>query len=199
VHMHEAKGNTGLARVMWRSVLVLDGFMLVFMPCAAAASNSSSGEVLLLLLMVVITGLALWYVVKAGLWFEWQLERTWQRTCAGIDGHFVGEKNDYLASVREGVQSRGKHYVPTQKKVAYPKLRDVRGDRQSWTAIVRPLYGQNVADFNTQADRFALAFHVPFVTFDLAENGLISVRAGQMPIPAAYNFQEQQIWDSTQN
>src|SRR6266566_2656543 len=36
------------------------------------------------------------------------------------------------------------------------------------------------------ADAFALAFQVPFVTFELAENGLIRVRAGQVPVPDAY-------------
>jgi hypothetical protein len=186
--MHEANGNTGLARVVWWSALGLDGFVLFFTMCAASANNGG-GVVLLMLSMAVITGLALWYVVQQGLWFEWQLERTWKRACAGLGGNFRGEGMSVVRSVRAGLQSRGQ-YVPTQTKTIYPKLRNVRGNRQAWTAVIKPFYGQNVDDYNKQADRLALAFNVPFVTFDKTEDGLIRIRAGAVPVPVAYEYQE---------
>ena len=196
--MNETKGNTGLARgVMW-SVLALDGFVVFFTLCTGTFNNGG-GAASLLLFLAVITGLAAWYAIQAGLLFELRLEYRWKKTCAGLGGSFVGEGR---ARLQPGVSfdlygSVKKTKVVRDKK--YPKLRQVSGNREAWTAIIRPFYGQNVDDYNKQADRFAMAFHVPFVTFDLAENGLISVRAGQIPIPAAYDFQEQQIWDSTQN
>ena len=69
----------------------------------------------------------------------------------------------------------------------YPHLREVYGTRDSWTGIVTPFAGQTVAEYTKQADAFALAFHVPFVTFGIAANGLISIRAGQVPVPDAYD------------
>jgi DNA segregation ATPase FtsK/SpoIIIE, S-DNA-T family len=52
---------------------------------------------------------------------------------------------------------------------------------------VTPFAGQTVTEYIKQADAFALAFHVPFVTFGITANGLISIRAGQVPVPDAYD------------
>jgi len=169
-------------------VLALDGFMLFFMLCATSANNGG-GIVLLLLAMAVITGPALWYATQQGLWFVRKVEKTWAHTCAGLSGNFVGEKNDYLASVREGLRSRGE-YVPTQKKEAYPELKNIRGNWEVWTAEVRFWEGQTIDNYNAHAGAFALAFHQPHVAFDLAENGLIRIRAGNLPLPPAYEFEE---------
>src|SRR6266702_351189 len=181
--MSETNGNAGLARNVLRAALVLDGLMLFLMPCAAAATNGSGGQVLLLLLMAVLTGLALWYATKQGYWFVRRVERTWKQVCAGLGGNFVGEKNDYLASIREGVRSGGKYYVATQKKVAYPELKNVTGNWEAWTAEVRFFDGQTIENYTKAASAFALAFQVPFVNFELAESGYIRIRAGEVPIP----------------
>jgi len=184
--MNEARGNTGLARVVWRSALVLDGAAPVLTPCAAAATNSGGSILLLLLLMAVITSLAFWYVIQTGLWFEWRVERIWKAVCAGLGGNFEGEINDYRASVREGLRSRGKYNVETQKKVAYPKLRQVHGNAQAFTAYITPFGGQTVEDYNKKADAFAFAFQVSWVSFEAAPNGLILMRCGEMQVPEVY-------------
>ncbi len=193
--MSETNGNAGLARNVLRVVLVLDGLMLFLMPCAAAATDGSGGQVLLLLLMAVLTGLALWYATKQGYWFVRRVERTWKQVCAGLGGNFVGEKNDYLASIREGVRSGGKYYVATQKKVAYPELKNVTGNWEAWTAEVRFFDGQTIENYTKAASAFALAFQVPFVNFDLAESGYIRIRAGEVPIPETYEFDQLELSD----
>lgn len=72
----------------------------------------------------------------------------------------------------------------------YPKLRNVQGSSDSWTGVIYPLYGQNVDDFTRNATRIALAYRLPYIGFDITENGLIRIRAGQMPVPPMYGFQE---------
>jgi hypothetical protein len=184
--MNETYGNAGRTRNFLRVVLALDGVVLVFALCAGTANNGG-GIVLLLLAMAGITALALWYATKEGLWFVRKVEKTWAHTCAGLGGNFVGEQNDYLASVREGLRSRGQYYVATQKKAAYPLLINIRGNWEAWTAEVRFWQGQTIENYNRESAAFALSFGVPSVNFDLAASGLIRVRAGQVPIPEAYS------------
>src|SRR5260221_7532844 len=182
--MNQAYGNTRLARgLVWLAAFV--NVALLFMLCSLASMGAA--WMLALLLMLLVDGPVALYAYNQGLFFEWRVKRTFQPVCAGLGGNFVGEKNDYLASARAGMQSRGQYYVATQKKVAYPELKNIRGNGEAWTAEVRFFDGQTIDDYNKHADAFALAFSVPFVTFDLAENGLISVRAGSVPVPAAYN------------
>lgn len=165
----------------------MDGFVL-FLALCSAANNNGGGATLLILCMAGITGLALRYATKQGLWFVRRVERTWAQVCSGLGGNFVGEKNDYLASVREGFASKGR-YVETQKKVAYPELKNIRGNWKAWTAEVRFFDGQTIDDYNKNAPAFALAYNVPFCTFDLdEESGLIRVRAGRVPVPEPYEY-----------
>src|SRR6266567_2548811 len=130
--MNEVYGNARLARNLLRAVLALDGFVLFFALCAASANYG--GGILLLPCMAVITALVLWYASQQGVWFVRKVERTWKSVCAGLGGNFEGDVNDYVASVREGIASKGRYYVPTQTKVAYPKLKNIRGNAQAWTA-----------------------------------------------------------------
>src|ERR1700693_5422054 len=111
--MNESYGTPGLARTLLRAALAVDGFMLFFSLCAAANNNGGLAW-LLLLALAGITGLALRYATKQGYWFVRRIERTWKHVCAGLGGNFVGEGNDYLASLREGMRSGGKYYVATQ-------------------------------------------------------------------------------------
>src|SRR5712691_7684958 len=140
--MYEATENTGFAIALWRSTLVLDTFVLFSTLCAAG--NHGGVLVLLLLTMAVITGLVYRYAVRQGMKFVHRVKRTWKQVCAGLSGNFVGEGNDYLASVREGVRSGGRYYVATQTKVMYPQLKNVRGNDQAWTAEVRFFDGQTI-------------------------------------------------------
>jgi hypothetical protein len=100
---------------------------------------------------------------------------------------FVGEKTKLAGNP---FWVFGGPLVRQSEKKIYPKLREVHGTRDSWTGIVTPFAGQTVEDYNKQADAFALAFHVPFVHFDIAENGLIRVRCGAVQVPAAYEYAE---------
>lgn len=187
--MNEAYGKADTARRWLRTVLVLDGFVLCFTLCSAANNNGGLSW-LLLLVLAGITGLALWYATKNGYWFVRRVERTWKQTCAGLGGNFVGEQNDYLASIREGIRSHGQYYVATQKKVAYPVLKNICGNWESFTAEIRFISGQALDDYKNAANAFELAFQVP-VTFDIAESGLIRMRAGKVSVPAAYDFEVQ--------
>ncbi len=182
-----AQGNTKLARRLVRAAVIGDVLLLCFGLCATTFTNSPA-SVLVSYVLIGVSNVAIgWYAYSHGLWFEMGKERTFKRTCAGLGGKFVGEGNDYIASIRKGFGSRGK-YVPTQKKTIYPKLRNCRGNHEAWTALITPLYGQNVDDYNMQADRYALSYHVPFCSFDLDESGLIRIRAGKVPVPDAYAF-----------
>src|SRR5438552_6337695 len=73
-------------------------------------------------------------------------------------------------------------------KTIYPKLRQVHGTHESWTGLVIPFAGQYVDDYNQQANRFALAFNVRYVTFERTDTGLIRVRCGQMQVPEPYEY-----------
>src|SRR5258708_36370055 len=102
--MNESSGKAGMARNWLRAALAVDGFVLCFALCAA--TNNNGGLAWLLLLFVGgITGLALRYATKQGYWFVRRIERTWEHTCAGLSGNFVGEGNDYKASVLAGLRS----------------------------------------------------------------------------------------------
>ncbi|MFL5658978.1 MAG: hypothetical protein ACJ8CB_32950 [Ktedonobacteraceae bacterium] len=191
--MYEATENTGFAIALWRSTLVLDAFVLVFTLCAAG--NHGGVLVLLLLTMAVITGLAYRYAVRQGMKFVHRVKRTWKSVCAGLGGNFEGEVNDYVASVRAGMQSKGRYYVATQTKVAYPTLKNIHGNAQAFTAEVSFWHGQTIDDYTKHAAAFALAFEVPFVNFDLSESGLIRIRAGALPIPQAYDFAQLELSD----
>jgi hypothetical protein len=182
--MFEARGNTHLARrLVWFAAFV--NVTLLLMLCSLASMGS--GWLLALLLMVLVDGPVALYAYNQGLFFEWKVERTWKAVCGGLGGNFKGEGMSVMRSARAGVASRGRYHVPTQTKTIYPKLRHVHGTPDSWTGIVTPFAGQTIEDYSKKAESFALAFHVPFVTFDLSGRGLIQVRAGQVPVPVAYD------------
>ena len=181
--MYQAYGNTRVARRLLWVAGIVDAWVL-FAACCAAASGLAN-LAWLVGVLVVVNAAVLWYAYNEGAIFELLLERTWKAVCGGIG--FVGEKA-VLAGNPFWV-FRGPLVRQSEKKI-YPKLRDVRGDRQGWTGIVTPFAGQTIEDYSQQADAFALAFHVPFVHFDLAENGLIRVRCGAVQVPATYEYSE---------
>jgi hypothetical protein len=178
-----AYGNTKLARrLVWVAAVCNVAGLVLWCPLA---SKSSGALVLMLLLGLVANSAVGAFAVQQGLIFEWLLERRWKAVCKGIG--FVGEGRlqfktrlafDPISSFQKGNWER---------KTIYPKLRQVYGNREGWEAMVTPFAGQTISQYNDQADAFSFAFHQPFCTFELAENGLIRLRAGKVSVPAAYD------------
>jgi len=185
--MNCASGNTRLARVLVR-LCAVGNVLAFFLMCEASSAVNSPGVAGWLLfgaaLVVgnVVTGI---YALQQGLVFELLLQRTWRHVCRGLG--FVSERTRYGCNplwVLGGSPLRG------YEQRTYPKFRQVQGDTEGFEAIITPFAGQTVSDYNDQhvAEAFSLAFHQPFCTFELAENGLIRLRAGKVPVPAAYDY-----------
>src|SRR6266704_2616331 len=145
--MNQAYGNTRMARrLVWvAAVCNVAGFVL----WCPLASQSSGALVLMLLLALVANSSVGAYAVSNGLIFEWLLERRWKAVCQGIG--FVGEGRlqfkprvafDLISSFQKG------HW---ERKIIYPKLREIYGTRDSWTGIVTPFAGQMLEQYNDAA------------------------------------------------
>jgi hypothetical protein len=182
--MNQAYGNTKMARrLVWVAAFCnVAGFVL----WCPLTSKSAGAMVLMLLLGLVANSAVGIYAVHEGLIFEWLLERRWKAVCQGIG--FVGEGRlqfkprvafDPISSFQKG------HW---ERKRIYPKLREIYGKRGSWTGVITPFAGQDVDDYNQQANRFALAFNVRHVTFERTDTGLIQVHCGQMPVPEPFEY-----------
>ncbi|HVB22278.1 MAG TPA: FtsK/SpoIIIE domain-containing protein [Ktedonobacteraceae bacterium] len=55
--------------------------------------------------------------------------------------------------------------------------------------MIRPFAGQTVADYTNEAEAFALAFDVPFVTCEAAGSGRIRMRCGPVQVPETYEYE----------
>ena len=172
------QGNTRLARRLLWIAGYMDALTL-FTLCCAAASHGA-GILWIMLLPLGFTVFALAYAYSQGLWFELGKERVWKRTCIGIG--FKSEGRSY----RNGLYGA---YVKGETKIITPLLREVHGTHDSWTGLVTFFDGQTIEQYNAHADAYALAFQVPHCSFDVAESGLIRIRAGKVPVPAPYEFQ----------
>lgn len=180
--------NTRMARLLvWVAVVCNVVGLLLWFPLA---SSSAGAMMLMLLLGLVANGAVAAFAISQGLVFELMMAHIWKKVCNGLGGNFVGQGRarlqpglsfDFYGSVKKTKVVRDK---------VYPKLRNVQGSSDSWTGVIYPIYGQNVDDYNKQADRFALAFHVPYISFDISEHGLIRLRAGRVHVPPMYGFQE---------
>lgn len=188
--MYSAFGNTRRARKLYRVAVGLDWALLLLL-CPLVVTGKLV-VLAALLLAFLVNGVAVAYALDTGLFFEMRVDRRFQKVCQGLG--FIGEANDYAATVR---QALGQSFnldiyshkrIPTQKKAAYPSVRDVRGTWESFTGTVRPLYGQTVEEYNAAAPAFALAFNVKYVGFERSQNGLLRVRVGEVPVPGAYNY-----------
>ncbi len=180
--MYQAYGSTRLARRLAWWAMIISGAVLVMASCTACTHSAN----LLWLVMLMLTADVgvIWYAVKQGLLFEWRLERTWKAVCGGVG--FKGEARSF----RNGLNGA---YVKGETKTIYPKLREVRGDRESWTALVYPFAGQTVEEYNKHADAFTLAFNVPYTAFEPTGTGIIRVRCGAVQVPDMYTYPVEQL------
>lgn len=181
--------NAQLARRLVVFALFFNATLVLAGLCEMAATGAQGLGVTLVLALVVNVPVAV-YAFSQDVPFVWGCQHTFNKVCRGLGGNFEYEAFSLGNSVRRGIESRGKYHVGNQTKTVYPTLRSVTGTREAWEGLVKPNPGQNVEDFNAHADAFALAYHVPFVSFDIAHKGLLRIRVGSVPIPAAFDFQE---------
>jgi hypothetical protein len=118
-----------------------------------------------------------------GMFFEMQLGRTWNKICENLGGTFKMEARSFRNGLI-GAYGRG------ETKTVYPKLCGVQGTREAWQGLIKPNPGQRLDDYTKNEDAFTLAFQVQSVTFQIAQKGCISIKAGYMQVPATYDFEE---------
>jgi DNA segregation ATPase FtsK/SpoIIIE, S-DNA-T family len=175
--MNQAYGNTHLGRWLLRIVSIVDALVLFVSCCSTAAGLANL--VWLVVVLALFNAVIGVYAISQGVIFEFRLERIWKGVCSGVG--FEGEARSY----RNGLVGA---YGKGETKTIYPRLRNVRGNREGWTGIVLPFMGQTIDDYNKEAKAFAQAYHVPFVSFDITENGLFRIRAGRVPVPEPYEY-----------
>jgi len=181
--------NAQLARRLVVFALFFNGALVVTALCEVAVTGAQGLGLTLLLALVVDVPVAV-YAFSQDVPFVWGCQHTFHKVCRGLGGNFEYETFSLGNSVRAGFESRGKYYVGNQTKTVYPTLRSVSGSRAAWEGLVKPNPGQTVENFNDNADAFALAYHTPFCSFEIAHKGFIRIRVGSMPVPAAYDYQE---------
>lgn len=185
------KGNTRRSRLLLRTMLIVDAFMLCLLCSTVGQGGDAGGPIALIVLSLSATVAVAMYGANRGLFFEMGVQRTWTRVCRNLGGSFEAEVFSLGNSVRAGLQARPGQYVGNQYKIIYPQLTQVRGTRESWTGIIKPNPGQRLEDFIIEAEVFALAYDAQHIEFERAPKGQIAIRVGNVLIPAAYDFQEQ--------
>ena len=187
--MNSAYGNTRFARALVWLCAIGDVYAF-FLMCLASASVNGPGVLGWLLVgagLLVGNGVTALYAVREGLPFEVRMQRRFKHVCAGLGGSFVGQGRmkfkprlalDPFSSIANGQWER---------QTIYPKLRKVRGSyHEGWTGEIRPFLGQTLDLYNKNAPAFMMAYHAQFCGFDIADNGLIRIRVGKVPVPDAY-------------
>lgn len=175
--------NTKLARGLLYTCAVVDVFALSMLCTASSAAPA-------VLVVVAVVNIAVFAIAAhQGYLLELIVEQQFKRVCQNVG---LTQKQLKLGFHDVGV---GAMLDPTGKRAdaaaVYPKLRGLVGTRQQWQAEFKPLRGQTPEHFNKHAEAFAIAFNVPVVRFELLGYSKIRIRAGQMPIPAAYSYQQQ--------
>jgi FtsK/SpoIIIE family len=178
--MNQAYGNTRLARGLLWVCAFLDVGSLFPIFCTASSAGSGTGiGVWMVLLLVANIGVGV-YATAQGVIFELLMERAFKRVCGGLG--FTGTADRWKVGLGTPTRVRG-------GKTTYPLLREVRGTSESWVGLIRPFAGQTVADYIAEAEAFALAYDVPFVTFEAAGSGRIRMRCGPVQVPEAYEYE----------
>jgi hypothetical protein len=181
--------NAQVARQLVKFALFFNAALVLTGLCEMAASGAQGLGFMLLLALVVDVPLAV-YASSQDVPFVWGCQHTFHRVCRGLDG-FEYETFSLGNSIRAGMGARPGQYVGNQTKTVYPTLLTVTGSREAWEGLVKPNPGQDVEIFNANANAYALAYHAQFCSFDIAPKGLLRMRVGSVPIPPAFDFQEQ--------
>jgi hypothetical protein len=133
------------------------------------------------------------------MFFEMGVVKTWNKVCDGIGGNFIGQGVDVRATARALLKDsfgNATGFAPfrltpgPEKKKVYPKLFGVQGTKEAWQGLIKPNAGQQLDDYTKNSERFALAFQVRTVSFELAQKGCIAIKAGNIKMPAAFAFEE---------
>src|SRR5258708_29660659 len=158
--------NAQLARQLVGFVLFFN-LASVLALCPMATQGGGGVAMTLLMALVVNVPIAL-YAFSQDVPFVWRCQHTFNKVCRGLGGNFEYEGFSLAHSIREGLKARPGQYVGNQTKTVYPTLRAVSGSRETWEGLVKPNPGQDVSDFNANADAFALAYHTQFCSFETA-------------------------------
>jgi S-DNA-T family DNA segregation ATPase FtsK/SpoIIIE len=85
---------------------------------------------------------------------------------------------DLTRRFRAVCQERGLTTKNEAGELVYARMSRLMGNGQAWTATIRPLLGQSVADWERAGAAFALAYAVAGVRFSDNGDGTITMRAG---------------------
>jgi hypothetical protein len=194
--MNEAKGDVALPRaLLWLAGIV--SVSVFFMAMCGLLSAAPGAADSLIFFMLMLDALALWYAFDRGVFFVMGIERRFTGVCKGVG--FVGEAVDTRATVRGFIRTifhnvfvGGFQTARLEKKLVYPSLTKVQGNREAWTALINPLMGQKLEDYTANEASFRLPFDVPYMSFELAGGGFIRVRAGRVQVPEPVEYEELQ-------
>ena len=154
-----------------RALAALAGFVVVATAVVALVvtnlDNPSGTARALLALLVTVSLVLLFYATHrahhAGLAWEWQHQRTYRAVCA-----------------RKGLTTKN-----DDGGVNYPRLRQLVGNDRAWSAVIVPLRGQSLTDWEKSAEAFSLAYGSVGVRFSDNGDGTLTVKAGYMPLESA--------------
>src|SRR5256885_1871706 len=102
--MYQAQGNTRLARVLVRLSAYASALLLAFTFCSSLMTtqpqggSSFGGFWTVAVLLLIGDSVVVWYAIKQGYGFEWQLERRFRKTCMGLGGDFVTVKSQAVSN-----------------------------------------------------------------------------------------------------
>jgi hypothetical protein len=178
--------NAQVARRLVVFALFFNATLVLTALCEIVATGVQGLGVTLLLVAVVDMPIAL-YAFSQDVPFVWGCQHTFNKVCRGLGGNFTYEGFSLGNSIREGLKAKPGQYVGNQTKKVYPTLRSVTGTREAWEGLIKPNPGQDVSDYNANAEAFALAYHTQFCSFEIAHKGLLRIRVGSM-IPQAYDY-----------
>jgi len=170
-------------------VLFFNAALVMAALCEMAASGAQGLGMALVLALIVDVPIAL-YAFSQDVPFVWGCQHTFDKVCRGLGGNFKYEGFSLRNSIQEGLKAKPGEYVGNQTKTVYPTLRTVSGSRETWEGLIKPNPGQTIDDFNNNAAAYALAYHTQLCSFEVAHKGYIRIRVGWIPVPAAYDFQE---------
>lgn len=142
--------------------------LVVFLAVVLVPTLAHLGGYGLLACVCLVVG-AVWlgfvafqHAPDAGLYFEHDTRRKFKAVCK--------EKN--LARRDD----KGRYF--------YPSMTRLIGGGDSWSVTIRPMLGQNLADWQRAGDSFAMAYGVVNVRFAEIGGGLIRMTAGYRPMEA---------------